>query len=49
VHLVLAQLCFDQRRWSEAADAVDRELVLVPESMDALELKAKIETAKQGR
>jgi hypothetical protein len=34
VHLVLALLCFDQGRWSEAADAVDRELVLVPEDRD---------------
>jgi hypothetical protein len=34
---------------NEAADAVDCELVLVPESIDARELKAKIETAKQGR
>jgi tetratricopeptide (TPR) repeat protein len=42
IHLALAQLYAAEQRWDDAAREVDRELALVPESRDAMELKAKI-------
>jgi tetratricopeptide (TPR) repeat protein len=42
IHLALAQLYAAEQRWDDAAREVDRELALVPESRDALDLRAKI-------
>jgi tetratricopeptide (TPR) repeat protein len=48
LHLALARIDADRGRWDEALAAVDRELVLVPESAAARELKSAIERARSA-
>jgi tetratricopeptide (TPR) repeat protein len=47
VHLALARLHADARRWEDAAREVERELALVPDSRAARELGAAIDTARR--
>jgi tetratricopeptide (TPR) repeat protein len=47
VHLALARIHFDERRFDDAAREVERELALVPSSKDALELKTRIDAARR--
>jgi tetratricopeptide (TPR) repeat protein len=49
VHLALARIHFDERRWDDAAREIERELAILPESRDARELKARIEAARAPR
>lgn len=46
VHLGVALLCLELKRFDEAEAAIELELRLVPESKAALDAKAKIEAAK---
>jgi Tfp pilus assembly protein PilF len=48
IHLALARIHFDEGRLDDAAREIERELVLVPSSKDALELKARIEAARRN-
>jgi tetratricopeptide (TPR) repeat protein len=47
VHLALARIHFDERRFDDAAREVERELALVPSSREALELKKRIDAARR--
>ena len=46
IHLAIALICLELKKFDEALAAVELELKLVPESKAALEAKAKIEAAK---
>ena len=46
IHLGIALICLELKRFDEALAAVELELKLVPESKAALEAKARIEAAK---
>ncbi len=43
VHLALAQIYLEQKRWAEARQEIERELALVPESAGALALKQRLD------
>lgn len=49
IHLALARLHADARRWDDALRAVDRELALAPESVEARQLRDRLasERARQ--
>jgi Tfp pilus assembly protein PilF len=46
IHLAIALICLELKKFDEALAAVELELKLVPESKAALEAKARIEAAK---
>jgi tetratricopeptide (TPR) repeat protein len=46
IHLALALLLLEVKRYDEAREEIDLELKLVPESKSALETRAKIDAAK---
>jgi hypothetical protein len=46
IHLAIALVCLELKRFDEALVAIELELNLVPESKAALDAKAKIEAAK---
>lgn len=46
IHLAIALICLELKRFDEARAAIELELHLVPESKAALDAKARIETAK---
>jgi Flp pilus assembly protein TadD len=46
IHLAIALICVELKRWDEARSAIELELRLVPESKAALEVKAKIEATQ---
>ena len=46
IHLAIALICIELKRWDEARSAIDLELRLVPESKAALEVKTKIEATQ---
>ena len=46
VHLALARLQYDARRWDEAAAEAERALALAPESVVAARMKAAIQAAR---
>ncbi len=46
VHLALAQIYLEQKRWAEARQEIERELALVPESAGALALKRRLEAVE---
>jgi tetratricopeptide (TPR) repeat protein len=48
VHLFLAQIFMEQKRWAEARQEVDRELALVPDSLGARMLKQRL-LAEEGK
>jgi Flp pilus assembly protein TadD len=48
IHLGLAVIYFEQKRYADAAREIDLELKLSPESRKALDLKQKIEAARAG-
>ena len=48
LHLALARIHADRGRWDEALAEIDRELVVVPESAAARELKSAIERARRA-
>jgi superkiller protein 3 len=43
IHLTLAQLYMEQKRWAEARQEVERELALVPESLGARLLRQRVQ------
>jgi len=43
IHLALAQIYLEQKRWAEARQEIERELALVPESAGALALKQRLD------
>ncbi len=43
IHLALAQIYLEQKRWAEARQEIERELALVPESAGARALKQRLE------
>jgi len=43
IHLALAQIYLEQKRWAEARQEIERELALVPESAGARALKERLE------
>jgi tetratricopeptide (TPR) repeat protein len=47
IHLALARIHFDERRFDDAAREVELELALVPSSREALELKRRIDAARR--
>ena len=49
LHLALARIHADARRWDDAARAVERELAVAPGSAAALELRARVESARTVR
>jgi len=46
IHLAIALICLEVKRFDEALSAIELELKLVPESKAALDAKSKIEAAK---
>jgi len=46
IHLAIALVCLELKRFDEALSAIELELTLVPESKAALDAKSKIEAAK---
>ena len=44
VHLALAQIYLEQKRWAEARQEIERELALVPESAGARALKQRLDS-----
>ena len=46
IHLALAQVYAEQRRWAEARSEIERELALVPESAGARALLRQVEAAE---
>ena len=46
IHLAIALICLELKRFDEALAAIEIELHLVPESKSALDAKAKIQAAK---
>ncbi|HXY40064.1 MAG TPA: tetratricopeptide repeat protein [Vicinamibacteria bacterium] len=48
VHLAMAQLHLEQRRFAEARREIERELLVVPESAGARALAAQLRTAEGG-
>lgn len=44
LHLTLAQLYMEQKRWAEARQEVERELALVPESLGARIMRQRLHT-----
>jgi tetratricopeptide (TPR) repeat protein len=46
IHLAIALICLELKRFDEALAAIELELNLLPESKPALDAKAKIEAAK---
>jgi tetratricopeptide (TPR) repeat protein len=46
IHLAIALICLELKRFDEAVAAIEIELRLVPESKSALDAKAKVEAAK---
>jgi tetratricopeptide (TPR) repeat protein len=49
VHLALAQLYVEQKRWAEARAEIERELALVPESAGARALRLRLEAEENIR
>ncbi len=49
IHLALARIHADARRWDDAAREVERELAVAPGSAVALELKARVAAARTAR
>ena len=49
IHLALAQIYLEQKRWDEARAALERELALVPESAGARALLQRLEAAENAR
>jgi predicted Zn-dependent protease len=48
VHLTLAQLLASKERWDEAIAALDKELAIAPGNPVVLDLKARIQAARQA-
>jgi tetratricopeptide (TPR) repeat protein len=48
IHLALAQLYLEQKRWGEARAEIERELALVPESAAARALLQRVEAAESA-
>lgn len=46
IHLAIALICLELKRFDEALAAIELELLLVPESKAALDAKARIEAAR---
>jgi len=46
IHLAIAQICFEMKKFDDALSEIALELELLPESKAALETKAKIEAAR---
>jgi len=49
IHLAIARIHADARRWDEAIRELERELVVAPGSAAALELKARVDVARAVR
>jgi tetratricopeptide (TPR) repeat protein len=49
IHLALAQIYLEQKRWHDARAAIERELSLVPESAGARVLLQRLEAAENAR
>jgi tetratricopeptide (TPR) repeat protein len=49
IHVALARIHADARRWDDAAREIERELALAPGSAAALELKARVDAARGVR
>lgn len=49
IHLALARIHADARRWDDASREVERELAVSPGSAAALELKARVDAARAVR
>lgn len=49
IHLALARIHADARRWDDAIREVERELAVAPGSAAALELKARVDAARAVR
>jgi tetratricopeptide (TPR) repeat protein len=49
IHLAIARIHADARRWDDAAREVERELAVAPGSAAALALKARVDAARAGR
>ena len=48
IHLAMAQVLMEQKRWGEARQEVERELAIVPESAGALALLARLSALEAG-
>jgi Tfp pilus assembly protein PilF len=48
VHLAMAQVHLDEKRWAEARREIERELELVPESAGARALLARLTVLEAG-
>ena len=48
VHLAMAQIHLDEKRWREARQEIERELAIVPESAGARALLARLSALEAG-
>ena len=48
VHLAIAQIHMEQKRWAEARQEIERELALVPDSAGALALRERLRALAPG-
>jgi tetratricopeptide (TPR) repeat protein len=48
IHLAMAQIHLDERRWAEARQEIERELLIVPESAGARALGERLRVLEAG-